>query len=222
MGQARAAVSALDAAGIECFLADENVIAIDWAVSQAVGGVKVLVRPEDLSDAQELLSTVIATEVDRPGWLGGPAVATPGGAAAPQARCPQCGSPDLRTIRRVRIFFAIAVGFGALGIMAGQLALAMTGLIAVAAGVAWMSRHQCNGCGHRFNAPRERVDAPPPDVRDTIEERCPRCGSAEVYQINQRRLKAIPLLFNASIFIVAPLWLASPKRQCESCGLKIR
>jgi predicted RNA-binding Zn-ribbon protein involved in translation (DUF1610 family) len=55
-----------------------------------------------------------------------------------------------------------------------------------------------------------------------IDEPCPRCGSLEVYRIDHRRLKAIPLLFNPAIFAVVPIWLFLPKRRCESCGLKLR
>lgn len=49
------AKSVLDSAGIECFLSDENVIRMDWLWSNALGGIKLQVREEDVSPAVELL-----------------------------------------------------------------------------------------------------------------------------------------------------------------------
>jgi Putative prokaryotic signal transducing protein len=55
VGPALLAKSVLDSAGIECFLADENTVRIDWLYSNAIGGVKLLVREEDAEAARELL-----------------------------------------------------------------------------------------------------------------------------------------------------------------------
>jgi hypothetical protein len=49
------AKSILDSAGIESFLADENVIRIDWFLSNALGGIKLCVREEDAEAAAALL-----------------------------------------------------------------------------------------------------------------------------------------------------------------------
>ena len=49
------AKSILDSAGIESFLADENVISMNWLWSNALGGVKLQVRKTDVADASELL-----------------------------------------------------------------------------------------------------------------------------------------------------------------------
>ncbi|HTR46359.1 MAG TPA: hypothetical protein VMM16_03095 [Verrucomicrobiae bacterium] len=48
------AKSILDSAAIECFLADENTIRMNWLWSDLLGGVKLWVRPGDV-DAAELL-----------------------------------------------------------------------------------------------------------------------------------------------------------------------
>jgi hypothetical protein len=48
------AKSILASASVECFLADENMIRLNWALSNLLGGVKLWVRPED-ADAAELL-----------------------------------------------------------------------------------------------------------------------------------------------------------------------
>ena len=49
------AKSILDSAGIESFLADENVISMNWLWSNALGGVKLQVRKADVAVASELL-----------------------------------------------------------------------------------------------------------------------------------------------------------------------
>src|SRR4029077_4509479 len=48
--------SILDSAGIESFLADENLVRIDWFYSNLVGGIKLLVRGEDAETAIKLLA----------------------------------------------------------------------------------------------------------------------------------------------------------------------
>src|SRR5262245_49182373 len=45
--QARLAKNALDEAGIQSMVSDENLVAMDWLLSNAVGGVKVQVWEED-------------------------------------------------------------------------------------------------------------------------------------------------------------------------------
>ena len=46
----------LDASGIECFLADENMVRMDWLISNLLGGVKLLVEPSDFSRASRILN----------------------------------------------------------------------------------------------------------------------------------------------------------------------
>jgi Putative prokaryotic signal transducing protein len=53
--EALVAKSILDSAQIDSFLADENVVRIDWFYSNLVGGAKLMVRPEDLEEAAKLL-----------------------------------------------------------------------------------------------------------------------------------------------------------------------
>jgi DNA-directed RNA polymerase subunit RPC12/RpoP len=91
VGEAEAALSALDAAGIEAFVADENMVAVDWMYSQAIGGVKVLVREEDLEEAQALLAAT--AEPDEANAV-----------TAPEVRCPRCGSEEFYGVewRRLR------------------------------------------------------------------------------------------------------------------------
>lgn len=55
MPEAQVAESLLDSAGIDCFLADENTIRMDWLWSNLLGGFKLMVRPEDLDEAKRAL-----------------------------------------------------------------------------------------------------------------------------------------------------------------------
>ena len=53
--EAAVAKSILDSAEIDSFLADENIVRLDWFYSNLVGGAKLMVRPEDLDEAAKLL-----------------------------------------------------------------------------------------------------------------------------------------------------------------------
>jgi hypothetical protein len=55
--EAHLACSALEAAGIQARIADEHIVAADWLYSNAVGGVKVLVRSSDVEAARAVLET---------------------------------------------------------------------------------------------------------------------------------------------------------------------
>jgi hypothetical protein len=55
IGDALIGKSVLDSAGIESMLADDNLIRMDWFVSNAVGGVKLIVRHEDAEAAANIL-----------------------------------------------------------------------------------------------------------------------------------------------------------------------
>jgi hypothetical protein len=55
VGEAESARSALEAANIESRIDDENTIAVDWLYSNALGGVKVLVRTERRQEATKPL-----------------------------------------------------------------------------------------------------------------------------------------------------------------------
>lgn len=77
------AKSLLDAAGIESFLAD-GVIQIDWLYSDALGGVKLLVRDEDAAAACELLEAQVPERFD-----------VEGVGLYEQPKCPNCGSLDV-------------------------------------------------------------------------------------------------------------------------------
>jgi hypothetical protein len=82
--EALAAKSILDSAGIESFLADDNLVRMDWLYSNLIGGVKLLVRPKDADAANELLDETAPAQFDVEG-LG----------EYQQPKCPECGSMDV-------------------------------------------------------------------------------------------------------------------------------
>ncbi len=170
VGEAAAARSALDVAGIETYLADENV---------AADALSVMVHEEDVDRARATIRTSRLAQVSDD---------------AEAATCPECGSLDLRPIRRLRIFLLLGALFVGAGAAVGQIVFAAIGLIAVAAGVALMDTHRCGNC-HETSTPTVDRRVPPlPGRFDLVERPCPRCGSVNLFA----------------------------HRRCESCGFVVR
>jgi hypothetical protein len=64
--EAYLACSALESAGIDAVIADEHIIAMDWMLAIAVGGIKIRVRAKDLEAAREFLAeSAEASRVER-------------------------------------------------------------------------------------------------------------------------------------------------------------
>src|ERR1700674_2467339 len=82
--EALLAKGSLESAGIECFLADENLVRLDWFISNFIGGIKLNVRAPDAENAQQLL--------DEPILEG---LYVQGVGLYEQPRCPQCRSLDV-------------------------------------------------------------------------------------------------------------------------------
>jgi hypothetical protein len=82
--EATIAKSILDSAGVESFLGDDNIVRLDWFYSNLVGGVKLLVRPEDAEAARKLLQESVP-ETFEAGETG----------TFQQPRCPRCQSFDV-------------------------------------------------------------------------------------------------------------------------------
>jgi hypothetical protein len=53
--EALLAKGSLDSSGIECFLTDDNMVRMDWFISNLLGGVKLLVNREDAEAATTML-----------------------------------------------------------------------------------------------------------------------------------------------------------------------
>ena len=49
--EALLAKGSLESAGIPCFLADENLVRLDWFISNFIGGIKLRVKPADAENA---------------------------------------------------------------------------------------------------------------------------------------------------------------------------
>ena len=84
LSEAIVARAALEAADIPCFLKDENMIRMDWAVSNALGGLRLQVSEQDEAKARDVLSAPRPESIDfgeEPGFE--------------QPTCPTCGSADI-------------------------------------------------------------------------------------------------------------------------------
>jgi Putative prokaryotic signal transducing protein len=82
--EALLARGALESAGIPCYLANENIVRLDWLLANTVGGVRLQVRAADADLAAEVLGCGI------------PAVFfTDKGELYLQPSCPECDSLDI-------------------------------------------------------------------------------------------------------------------------------
>jgi hypothetical protein len=82
--EALLAKGALDSVGIACYLVDDNMIRMDWFISNLLGGIKLQVNPQDLEAANEILNQPIPENLEIEG-VGNYA----------QPRCPNCQSLDV-------------------------------------------------------------------------------------------------------------------------------
>jgi len=82
--EALLAKGSLESAGIECFLRDDNLVRLDWFISNFIGGIKLCVRAEDVQNAAQLL--------DEPILEG---LYVQGVGLYEQPRCPKCRSLDV-------------------------------------------------------------------------------------------------------------------------------
>jgi hypothetical protein len=82
--EALLAKGSLESSGIECFLADENLVRLDWFISNFIGGIKLNVRAADVENARKIL--------DEPILEG---LYVQGIGLYEQPRCPKCDSLDV-------------------------------------------------------------------------------------------------------------------------------
>jgi len=82
--EALMAKGSLESAGIECFLTDDNMVRLDWFISNLLGGAKLLVSPEDVEDANAVLNQPIPESLD-----------VEGVGEYQQPHCPVCKSLDV-------------------------------------------------------------------------------------------------------------------------------
>jgi hypothetical protein len=82
--EALLAKGSIESAGIECFLADDNLVRMDWFISNFVGGIKLRVKAADAENAQKLLNEPILE-----------GLYVEGIGLYEQPRCPKCQSLDV-------------------------------------------------------------------------------------------------------------------------------
>ncbi|MFZ1917722.1 MAG: DUF2007 domain-containing protein [Terriglobales bacterium] len=83
--EALLAKGSLESAGIQAYLIDDNMIRMDWFISNLLGGIKLKVRAEDAQAANEILSQPIPETLDVDG-IG----------LCKQPKCPRCQSLDIK------------------------------------------------------------------------------------------------------------------------------
>jgi Putative prokaryotic signal transducing protein len=82
--EALLAKGSLESAGIQTYLVDDNMIRMDWFISNLLGGIKLKVRPEDAETANEILNQPIPEILD-----------VEGVGNFEQPVCPRCQSLDV-------------------------------------------------------------------------------------------------------------------------------
>lgn len=82
--EALLAKGSLESAGIECALIDDNMVRLDWLISNLLGGIKLQVKAEDSDVAEEMLRQPIPEHLE-----------VSGVGEYEQPRCPKCGSLDI-------------------------------------------------------------------------------------------------------------------------------
>lgn len=82
--EALLAKGSLESAGIQAYLVDDNMIRMDWFISNLLGGIKLKVRAEDAEAAREILNQPIPETLD-----------VEGVGHFEQPKCPRCQSLDI-------------------------------------------------------------------------------------------------------------------------------
>jgi hypothetical protein len=132
----------LEQAGIACFLPDENMVRLQWGLSNALGGIRLQVADKDATQAASLLSQPTPASF-----------ATDSGADFQQPVCPKCGSLDVMvndTDRKIGAASAFLAG--------GLTSILALPVMAAQPKDVW----KCRNCGCRWyddGLPQEDEDA---------------------------------------------------------------
>ena len=89
--EALLAKGSLESAGIQAYLVDDNMVRMDWFISNLLGGIKLKVRPEDSQAASEILNQPIPEVLD-----------VEGVGDFEQPKCPRCQSLDVSYMEYMR------------------------------------------------------------------------------------------------------------------------
>lgn len=122
----------LEAEGIPVALHNENHIATNWLISQAIGGVKIMVAASNLEEATTILQAHEAGEYDI-----APEISYSDG-----LHCPKCDATDIKS---GIAWLATFLGFITLGVYALVIAKSR-------------KLHQCRSCKHYWHIWSEKSD----------------------------------------------------------------
>jgi len=93
------AKGSLESAGIQAYLVDDNMIRMDWFISNLLGGIKLKVRPEDAEAASEILNQPIPEMLD-----------VEGVGNFEQPKCPRCHSLDVSDVEYMQKWICSSCG----------------------------------------------------------------------------------------------------------------
>ena len=85
LSEAIVARSLLESAGIATDLCDENLVRLDWQISNFIGGIRLRVNNEDELEATEILNSPLPDSIDYDG----------ADMQYSQPLCPRCGSANI-------------------------------------------------------------------------------------------------------------------------------
>lgn len=142
LGDATVARNALDAAGIESFIDDANMVGVNWFSAVAVNGVKLRVRNVDALRAGEVLESECQS-IEEIGEAHEEIV-------EPEV-CGTCGSPEIRKTPRALIALGMAGALIAIGVAVGVSDAAFFGTAAILVFALIAGRWRCSECGESWN-----------------------------------------------------------------------
>ncbi len=131
LAEAHLARSRLESEGIDCFLADENMVHANWLYANAIGGMRLQVRASDRASALAVLGQ-LADELHREHGA-------PGSTAGEAVDCPHCGGAEIyeqRFDRRLALWSQL--GMALLGMMVAFVPFALP---------LFRRRMLCKSCG---------------------------------------------------------------------------
>jgi hypothetical protein len=122
----------LEASGVDCFLADDNIVRMDWFWSNLMGGVKLKVASHDREAALAVLSEAIPVGFS----------ADEVGEEYLQPECPRCRSRDVCETTYKRL------GVAVLGVLQVPMLLPFLSMAPLWIRKSW----QCEECWHDWDA----------------------------------------------------------------------
>jgi len=142
LSDADTAKNALDAAGIEAYVDDANIVRMNWFNANAVRGVKLRVRNVDALRAGEVLNSECQS-IEEIGEAHEEIV-------EPEV-CATCGSPEIRQTPRSLIFAGMAAALVAITVAVGMTEVAFFGVFAIGVMALIAGRWRCSECGESWN-----------------------------------------------------------------------